>query len=79
MAKVWVMEQRPRHRWKKDEEVKSTGLGNCGWWKLSGQFDPWVSDGATGWMMGSFIEKKEHRVGLEKRMRSLDSVILNFW
>lgn len=40
-----VMEQRPWHM-RKDEEVQSTGLGDCTQWRLSGKCDPWVSDGA---------------------------------
>lgn len=40
-----AMEQRPWHM-RKDEEVQSTGLGDCTQWRLSGKCDPWVSDGA---------------------------------
>ena len=29
MAEVWGMEQRPWPSWRKDEEVKSMGLGDC--------------------------------------------------
>lgn len=58
--------------WRGDEEVKSTGLGDCVWWTLSRKFDPWVSDGATGWMVGPFFEEKEHG-DVDSRFRKKDA------